>query len=422
VATTTVECLPYFAQARVGRVAQFPPVSSWSKTATHKRGSFAASREEFFTTVKSRLADAFRPALEKNPLLWLARRLGVFVRGPRKDARVEQFSSSSSEYSGRLAAEIATFENDEVVHDLPEIFHYWSNKYLLPKIQAFGFVNPDDFFVTQLAVRMDGAAIDKYRFISIGAGNCDTEIRIARALVARGYKSFSIECLDLNPTMLDRGRNQARDAGLDDCILPQQGDFNQWKPVDSYHAVIANQSLHHVANLEGLFDAIRDAITTTNGVLITSDMIGRNGHQRWPEALTIVQEFWDRLPTQYKYNHQLKRTEEKFVNWDCATEGFEGIRAQDILPLLQQRFHFDLFVPFSNVISPFIDRSFGPNFDATSETDRQLIDEIHSRDEVEIASGRITPTQMFAVLSVDKSRQQVHIPGLTPEICTRRPV
>ena len=46
-----------------------------------------------------------------------------------------------------------------------------------------------------------------------------------------------------------------------------------------YDAVIANQSLHHVTNLEGLFDAIRHSLHPT-GVFVTSDMIGRNGHDR----------------------------------------------------------------------------------------------------------------------------------------------
>ena len=45
---------------------------------------------------------------------------------------------------------------------------------------------------------------------------------------------------------------------------------------------------------------------------------------------------------------------------------FEGIRAQDILPLLVERFTFDEFIGFGNVIDPFVDRSFGPNFDIAS--------------------------------------------------------
>ena len=321
-------------------------------------------------------------------------------------------------YESRVCAELATFEHDEIVHDLPAIFHYWSNTYLRPKIEAFGFSHPDDFFIKELAkcIARDG---ERSRFVSIGAGNCDTEVRVAQALRAQGYANFVIECLELNPIMLDRGRELARGEGLSEFVLPVQADFNQWVPDGSYHAVMANQSLHHVMNLEGLFDAISHAINPTHGVLITSDMIGRNGHQRWPEALTIVEEFWRDLAPRYRYNHQLRRQEDTFVNWDCSTEGFEGIRAQDILRLLTERFHFDLFVPFANVISPFVDRSFGPNFDVNSETDRAFIDRVHARDEEQINAGQIKPTQMFAVLSLDHSRPSKYAGRLAPEFCIR---
>lgn len=287
-------------------------------------------------------------------------------------------------------------------------------------IEPFGFVHPDDFFIKQLAKVIDKEHTEHAVFISIGAGNCDTEVRVAEGLVALGYKDFAIECLDLNPTMLARGRELARTHAMQRHVVPLEGDFNQWQPAKPYHAVLANQALHHVLQLEHLFNAILEAIRPVNGVLITSDMIGRNGHQRWPEALSIVEEFWNELAPKYKYNHQLKRQEPVFVNWDCAADGFEGIRAQDIMPLLLERFHFDLFVPFANVIAPFVDRSFGHNFDVNSEFDRSFIDRVHARDDAEIRTGRITPTQMFAVLSTDPHRPGQWIEGLTPQFCTRK--
>jgi hypothetical protein len=392
--------------------------------------------EEFMN--KQQLAGIAKYVLIATGTLALARKLRSRLRARTDDKPLPPIPQSPAEqpvpktppaaeiapvdpaYSARVAAEIATFENDEIVHDLPAIFHYWSNKYLLPTIRPFGFINPDDFFIRQLA-----ACIEKHRpnhcdFISIGAGNCDTEVRIVEGLRLLGHDNFTLECLDLNPTMLERGRTLAKEHGMSGQLVPIEGDFNNWRAAKPYHAVLANQSLHHVLKLEILFDTIHAAIAETGGLFITSDMIGRNGHMRWPEALAIVEEFWNRLPGKYKYNRQLRRQEDSFVNWDCSTDGFEGIRAQDIMPLLLERFHFDLFVPFSNVISPFIDRSFGPNFDADTERDRALIDDIHARDELEIRAGNIKPTQMFAVLSLDRSRPTQHIAGLAPDFCVRR--
>lgn len=366
-----------------------------------------------------RLIDTARSIFAAIGTLGAARKIRSQFRPPRSP-QVANSVSNDREYLARVSAEIATFDDCDVVHDLPPIFHYWSNKYLLPLIEPFGFIHPDDFFIKQLAKVMKAAGAERAVFISIGAGNCDTELRIAQGLIALGHENFVIECLDLNPTMLARGRDLAKEHGMERHILPLEGDFNQWRAAKPYHAVMANQSLHHVMQLEHLFDAILDAIKPLNGVLMTSDMIGRNGHQRWPEALSLLGEFWDELPPKYKYNRQLKRQDDQFVNWDCATDGFEGIRAQDIMRLLSERFHFDLFVPFANLITPFIDRGFGHNFDIDSEFDRSFIDRVHARDEVEIKAGRISPTQMFAVLSSDWSRPTECIDGLTPGFCRRQ--
>ncbi|MDQ2840937.1 MAG: class I SAM-dependent methyltransferase [Acidobacteriota bacterium] len=257
--------------------------------------------------------------------------------------------------------------------------------------------------------------------MSIGAGNCDAEVAFATTLRNQGFDNFTIECLELNEKMLDRGTQLARDAEVSSNLAFVRADFNRWSPrPDIYDAAIANQALHHVQELEHLLDSIKRSMKP-GALFVISDMIGRNGHLRWPEALTIVHEFWASLPEKYKYNHQLKRVEEAYVNWDCSTEGFEGIRAQDILPLLVRYFHFDLFIGFGNIIDPFIDRSFGPNFDQTCEWDRSFIDRVHERDEREITRGGVKPTHMIAVLTKEPREVPKYHPPLSPEFSIRRP-
>ncbi|MGB8378386.1 MAG: class I SAM-dependent methyltransferase [Rhodanobacteraceae bacterium] len=303
--------------------------------------------------------------------------------------------SQNLDYATRIAEESSIFANQIEIHDLPPIFHYWSNTWLRPKLEASGFSNPDEFFALYLE-RTHAEVAGPIRVASLGCGNCDTEVRVARLLVDRGLSDFVIDCIDINQAMLDRGRKLAAQIGVAERINPSIGDFNSWRPHCTYDGIMANQSLHHVSNLEDLFATIESALTA-GGRFITSDMIGRNGHMRWPEALTIVHEFWRELPCPYRWNTQLKRHEQMYENWDCSNEGFEGIRAQDILPLLVERFDFELFIGYGNVIDPFIDRGFGPNFDAGADWDRDFIDRVHSCDETEIRTGRITPTHMMAV-------------------------
>ncbi len=257
-------------------------------------------------------------------------------------------------------------------------------------------------------------------FISLGAGNCDTETRLAKALRTSGITNFHIECQDINDAMLARGEQLSREEGVEQYIQPFKADFNTWVPDKTYDGVLANQSLHHVLELEHLFDQIA-ACLPKHGKFMISDMIGRNGHQRWPEALNMVHQFWQELPDRYRYNHLLRRHEEIYENWDCATEGFEGVRAQDILPLLNARFHYQLFIAYSNIIDIFIDRCFGHNFSPENAWDCQFIDRVEATDDAAITSGQIKPTHMMAVLSVDPTTEMLVHNHLTPEFCVRQP-
>jgi hypothetical protein len=108
---------------------------------------------------------------------------------------------------------------------------------------------------------------------------------------------------------------------------------------------------------------------------------------------------WKGLPPSYRYNCASLRYEAVFQDADCSSESFEGIRAQDILPLLKQNFDPRLCIGFGNIIDPFIDRSFGPNFDPSAAWDREFIDSIHRRDELEMAAGRLQPTHLIAMLA-----------------------
>ena len=53
-------------------------------------------------------------------------------------------------YGESLSKERHIFENCLNVHDLPRIFHYWSEKHLKPKLLPFGFDNLDAMFLKYL--------------------------------------------------------------------------------------------------------------------------------------------------------------------------------------------------------------------------------------------------------------------------------
>ena len=338
----------------------------------------------------------------------------------RESASLSSTAPSPTNYSHRLKAEAEFYSGCQDANQLPEIYGYWSNKHLRPQLERFGFSHPEAMCSHYFAKSYRASTRPRRNFASIGAGNCETEVRLAEDLIRRGHCEFIIECVELNAKLLQQGLEFAKRKGVAEHIVTVCSDFNSWTPKTTYDGVFANNSLHHVLNLEGLLGAIKASLEPT-GNFVTSDMIGRNGHMRWPEALEIVHEYWRELPKQYTYNHLLKRYESEYENWDCSVDCFEGIRAQDILRLLIDCFEFDLFIPFANIIDPFIDRTFGPNFHCNVAFDTAFIDRVNARDYAEIMRGAIKPTHILAAMRTGPPGPTLLIEGLTPKFCIRLP-
>jgi SAM-dependent methyltransferase len=238
-------------------------------------------------------------------------------------------------------------------------------------------------------------------------------------LVAAECNNFVLECLDINSNMLQRGKELAEQKSLEKYMRFVTEDASSWAPPEeAFGVVMAHQSLHHIVDLELFFEKIKKSLSK-QGKFLTSDIIGRNGHMRWPEAMRRIDEIWADMPERYKYNHALKRFEGKYENWDCSTDGFEGIRAQDVLPLLRRYFEFEMFLGYGNLIDIFVDRAFGHNFDPASQEDQRFIDKVALLDDQLIESGELKPTHIIAVMGnaqVENPRVYRH---LTPEFCTR---
>ena len=327
------------------------------------------------------------------------------------------------DYSERLRAEIERFRTVENVHDLPEIFHVWSKKYVRPKLEevlGMSISGMEDFYARYITRYAAENPSDQITIASIGAGNGDFEVRIAKLVKSSGLERFRFQCMDVNPAMLARGREAASKEQLTEHFEFLEVDVSQWSTVRPVGIVMAHHSLHHIQELENTFANIKKAIGH-NGYFLTCDMIGRNGHMRWPEALAVVQDIWRTMPDRYKYNHQLKRFEAVYENFDCSTEGFEGIRAQDILSLLVKLFKFEAFAAFGNIPDVFVDRGFGHNLSPANKEDVAFIDRVGQLNDRLISEGKIKPTQMLAVMRAGEAGPCRYYLHWTPEFCVRVP-
>src|SRR5262245_6620914 len=156
-------------------------------------------------------------------------------------------SGTDHAYIERRDREIERFRAVENVHELPEIFHFWSNRYVRPKLEAVLDVSTiDDLFLKYIERCFNAQPNDPVVIVSIGAGNSDTELRIAQKMRERGLENFRFRCLDINPNMLDRGRQLAASNGLLNQFEFVESDVTSWQGQDNASVVMANHSLHHI--------------------------------------------------------------------------------------------------------------------------------------------------------------------------------
>lgn len=305
----------------------------------------------------------------------------------------------TASHDDRVAAEIRNYSETADIHALPGFFHYWSQKHLGPLVErVFGTSDMQSIFSQELRSSIEASG--NPNIVSVGSGDGSIEIAVSQRMIADGARNFRFECLELSPFLIERGREVVHQLRLEPHVVFREVDLTYWQPDHAYGAAFAHHSLHHIVALEHVFDKVRSGLAVGASFVI-SDVIGRNGHMRWPETLGLIENLWRVMPDRYKYHHLFRRQMDHYLNWDCSGESFEGIRAQDILPLLLERFSFRKMCGWGSLTDAFVDRGYGHNFNPHRREDREFIDRLWEAEIALLSIGALTPTAMIAVLSPD---------------------
>ena len=278
---------------------------------------------------------------------------------------------------------------------LPPMFLYWAQRHVAPLLRPLGVESPEDL-VWQQAVRACGRRPDGAEIVSLGSGACALEVRLAMRLRDAGH-ACRVRCVDFNPALLARGQALARREGVDDRMLFDVLDCNETFVLPRHDVIVVNQFLHHVEQV-GEFCASMQRCLAPDGVIVASDLVGRNGHALWPDTDRIVQAHWQRLPPAKTYDRYFARRTTHYRSVDHAAYSNEGIRAQDVVAHLAGAFAFESFITFGAAIIPFVERRVGFNFSVDDAEDRAFIDALADLDARNIAARLYPAVNMIAVL------------------------
>lgn len=162
------------------------------------------------------------------------------------------------------------------------------------------------------------------RILSLGSGFCGHEIELARNLRV----PYSIECTDINDEIFTQAREVAKADRLDLSFRVEDLNFIDIEP-GRYHLIFSHAVIHHVINLERLFEGLVAGLTT-GGLFHLVDSVGQNRKLIWDESERFANALLDLLPADIIGDHRL--------DVPFEADGMEGIRQEAILPLLRRHF------------------------------------------------------------------------------------
>lgn len=198
-----------------------------------------------------------------------------------------------------------------------------------------------------------------------------------RQLRERGICS-SVVGLDISTASLDIARRRANEAGLADMDY-MRADMNELAlDGGSCDAVVFQQSLHHVSELEKCLDAVRFALRP-GGRIYLDEYIGPS-RSEWNRALLRdADEIYRALPPSVRRYRRLPLP----VDWKDPSE---AIRSSEIVREVSRRFAIDLRRDYGGtylaVLYPHLDFS-----RSSSSVRREILERLVSAERSAIAAG-----------------------------------
>lgn len=233
--------------------------------------------------------------------------------------------------------------------------------------------------------------------LSIGSGPGAVELQLARRL-AQEKIDYEIICMDINPHVLALGRARAETENLRVSFVEQ--DINALSlEINRYDIIMCHASLHHLINLEHIYYEMNKSLKD-DGKAVVLDIATRNGYLMWDETYMAVRNLWKVLPEKFRYNHTAYPSvtlDDEYINRDYTGDSMECIRSQDVLPLLNEYFSCQTYVPLTSIARRFLDTMYGPNYDPSLPLDQALMEFIWQLDILYLSQGLLKPETFFGV-------------------------
>ena len=215
--------------------------------------------------------------------------------------------------------------------------------------------------------------------------------------------------IDVSGGAIDGARSLAEQGGFADRITYQVFDLNKYSlPAASYDAIFGISAVHHIENLEKIFDQCHQALKP-GALLFLDEYIGPTRWQYSDDIKDIINRILAILPPRFRRRFHapgVLATEawRPDLLWFETTDPSESIRSADILPELKRKFDIIDFRPYGGAILHILLSGIAGNFLELREEDTALLQLMAFLEETLEQKG-IIKSDFAAIVARPKSKE-----------------
>lgn len=208
--------------------------------------------------------------------------------------------------------------------------------------------------------------------LSLGCGDGTLERQALSMNICARFDAF-----DISGKSIGLAKTQAEEKGLSGLINYQVADLNTINlECNKYDIVFCGMALHHVQNLEHLFEELKKGLKP-NGRFILTEFVGPSQFQWTDKQLGIIREILGLLPIRLKIDARSGTVKEYCVRPTVESmnelDPSEAIRSSDILPLVYKMWEVEERIDFGGTILHMLLDGIVANFDAAREEDVAIL-------------------------------------------------
>ena len=234
---------------------------------------------------------------------------------------------------------------------------------------------PDAGPVRVLSLCAGAARFEAQFAAAAGAGARWTLLDLSEGLLREAARNFPE---GITPTLVAADLNEVADFG------------------ERFDVVMCVSGLHHIVELERVVDFVHDVLVDDGEFWSIGEAVGRSGNRLFAGDYRVANAFFRGLPARLRRNRLGGEPDENLPNVDYSDATFEGIRSDEIEPLLAHRLEAVQVYRRNCFLWRLVDLAYADNYDLANADD---IAWIHRAVDAELAHYRAGghPTELHGV-------------------------